>query len=124
MRVAVRNSACRQRPIAASDRLLLSSNSFCGILVQILGEAAPDATTMNEDQIKGKLEQLKGEMKRRWGQLTDDDIAQSKGDMEKLLGRIREKSGDQQQAIEEWFRSHQLDLGGLLRSPDLGIKRD
>ena len=79
---------------------------------------------MNEDQIKGKLEQLKGEMKRRWGQLTDDDIAQSKGDMQKLLGRIREKSGDQQQAIEEWFRSHQLDLGGLLRSPDLGIKRD
>jgi uncharacterized protein YjbJ (UPF0337 family) len=60
---------------------------------------------MNQDQVKGKLEQLKGEMKRRWGQLTDDDIMESKGDMEKLLGKIRERSGDQRDAIEKWFHS-------------------
>jgi hypothetical protein len=33
--------------------------------------------------------------------------------MQRLLGKTREKSGEQQQEIEEWFRSHQLDLGGL-----------
>jgi uncharacterized protein YjbJ (UPF0337 family) len=44
-------------------------------------------------------------MKRRWGQLTDDDIMESKGDMEKLLGKIRERSGDQRDAIEKWFHS-------------------
>jgi uncharacterized protein YjbJ (UPF0337 family) len=63
---------------------------------------------MNQDQIKGKLEQLKGEMKRQWGKLTDDDITEARGDMQKLMGRIRERSGDQQQAIEEWFRSRGL----------------
>jgi uncharacterized protein YjbJ (UPF0337 family) len=61
---------------------------------------------MNQDQMKGKLEQLKGEMKRQWGKLTDDDIMESKGDMEKLMGKIRERSGDQREAIEKWFHSH------------------
>jgi uncharacterized protein YjbJ (UPF0337 family) len=61
---------------------------------------------MNKDQMNGKLEQLKGEIKRRWGKLTDDDIMESKGDMEKLMGKVRERSGDQREAIEEWFRSH------------------
>jgi uncharacterized protein YjbJ (UPF0337 family) len=79
---------------------------------------------MNEDQVKGKFEQLKGEIKRRWGQLTDDDIAEAKGDMQKLMGKIREKSGDQQAEIEKWFGSHEIDLGGVLRSPDLGVRRD
>ena len=51
---------------------------------------------MNKDQVLGKLDQLKGEMKRRCGQLTDDDITEARGDIQKLMGRIREKSGDQQ----------------------------
>jgi uncharacterized protein YjbJ (UPF0337 family) len=79
---------------------------------------------MNKDQMKGKLEQLKGEIKRRWGQLTDDDITEARGDMQKLMGKIREKSGDQQQEIEKWFDSHKIDPGGALRSPDLSLKRD
>jgi uncharacterized protein YjbJ (UPF0337 family) len=63
---------------------------------------------MNQDQLKGKLEQLKGEMRRRWGQLTDDDITEARGDLQKLMGRIRERSGDQQQEIEKWFSSHNI----------------
>jgi uncharacterized protein YjbJ (UPF0337 family) len=61
---------------------------------------------MNQDQMKGKLEQLKGEMKRQWGKLTDDDIMESKGDTETLMGKIRERSGEQRDVIEKWFHSH------------------
>jgi uncharacterized protein YjbJ (UPF0337 family) len=78
---------------------------------------------MNEDQVKGKLEQMKGELKRRWGQLTDDDITEARGNMQKLMGKIREKSGDQQQEIQKWFDSQGLDVGGLLSSPDLELKK-
>jgi uncharacterized protein YjbJ (UPF0337 family) len=60
---------------------------------------------MKQDQVKGKFEQLKGEMKRRWGMLTDDDFTSAQGDLEKLKGKIRERSGDQREAIDEWFRS-------------------
>ncbi|MGH7907119.1 MAG: CsbD family protein [Candidatus Binataceae bacterium] len=63
---------------------------------------------MNEDQVKGKMHQLKGEIKRKWGRLTDDDLTETQGNMEKLMGRIRERSGDRQEEVEKWFRSQGL----------------
>ena len=60
---------------------------------------------MNQDQIKGKLTQLKGEIKSRWGKLTDDDIVEAQGNVETLIGRIRERSGDKREAVEEWFKT-------------------
>jgi uncharacterized protein YjbJ (UPF0337 family) len=64
---------------------------------------------MNQDQLKGKLDQLKGDLKRRWGRLTDDDIMESQGNMQKLMGRIRERSGDQEEEIKKWFKAQGLD---------------
>ena len=63
---------------------------------------------MNSDQVKGKLKQLRGEIKRKWGQITDDDVTETEGNMEKLVGRIQERSGDQREAIEQWFKSQGL----------------
>ena len=63
---------------------------------------------MNQDRAKGKLEQIQGEIKRRWGKLTDNDFVEAQGDLQKLKGRIRERSGEQQDAIDEWFRTQGL----------------
>ena len=35
----------------------------------------------NQDQLKGKFKQLVGEIKRKWGQVTDDDVTQAEGSM-------------------------------------------
>jgi uncharacterized protein YjbJ (UPF0337 family) len=64
---------------------------------------------MNSDQVKGKLKQMSGEIKRKWGQLTDDDMTQAQGSMDKLIGKIQERSGDQREAIEKWFKSQGLE---------------
>jgi len=64
---------------------------------------------MNSDQLKGKFKQLSGEIKRKWGKVTDDDVTAAEGSMEKLVGKIQERSGDQREAIEKWFKSQQLD---------------
>ncbi len=64
---------------------------------------------MNEEQWKGKSHQIKGEIKRRWGKLTEDDLTESQGSMEKLMGKIRERSGDSQESINEWFKSQGID---------------
>jgi len=48
---------------------------------------------MNADQIKGNWEQIKGEVKLRWGKLTDDDLAQIKGQRDKLVGKLQEAYG-------------------------------
>jgi uncharacterized protein YjbJ (UPF0337 family) len=60
---------------------------------------------MNSDVMKGKLKQLSGEMKRKWGQLTDDDIMEANGNIEKLVGKVQERTGERRDAIEKWFKS-------------------
>jgi len=63
---------------------------------------------MNSDQMKGKFKQFAGEIKRKWGQVTDDDLTQAQGSMEKLVGKIQERSGDRREAIEKWFKSQNM----------------
>jgi uncharacterized protein YjbJ (UPF0337 family) len=48
---------------------------------------------MEPDIMAGQWKQLKGEIKRRWGKLTDDDLTEAEGSMEKLVGRIQERYG-------------------------------
>jgi uncharacterized protein YjbJ (UPF0337 family) len=59
---------------------------------------------MNSDQIKGNFKQLAGEIKRKWGQITDDDMTQAEGSMEKLVGKIQERTGERRDAIEKWLK--------------------
>jgi uncharacterized protein YjbJ (UPF0337 family) len=48
---------------------------------------------MNADVVKGKWHQLKGDVKSKWGKLTDDDLRVVNGDVEKLVGRVQERYG-------------------------------
>ena len=50
---------------------------------------------MDENILKGKWHQLKGEIKSQWGKLTDDDLDRAEGDAEKLIGRVQERYGYQ-----------------------------
>lgn len=64
---------------------------------------------MNADTLKGQWHQLKGELKSRWGKLTDDDFDQASGDAEKLIGRIQERYGyarEQAKREVDDFMSH------------------
>lgn len=48
---------------------------------------------MNEDILKGKWNQVKGDVKTFWGKLTDNDMAQLDGSADKLMGRLQERYG-------------------------------
>ena len=81
---------------------------------------------MNADVIKGKWHQLKGEVKSRWGKLTDDDLDRVAGDSEKLIGRVQERYGyarhDAEREVSDFF-DHQARSG---RRPPLegAVARD
>lgn len=49
---------------------------------------------MTKIAIKGNWNQIKGKMKQKWAQLTDDDLLFEEGKEEELLGRIQEKTGE------------------------------
>jgi len=61
---------------------------------------------MNEDQFKGKWKQIKGEVKQKYADLTDDDLLYAEGKSDELLGRLQEKTGKSKEQlkdeIEKW----------------------
>ena len=61
---------------------------------------------MNREQIEGLWNQLKGEVRANWGELTDDDVERVAGDMDKLIGVIQERYGlrkeEAERQIDDW----------------------
>lgn len=55
---------------------------------------------MNQDQVQGNWEQVKGKAKRIWGELTDDDFKKAEGSADKLYGVIQERFGDSKEEIK------------------------
>ena len=62
---------------------------------------------MNEDTLKGQWSQVKGQLRKQWGRLTDDDIDQIKGDRDILLGKLQEYYGKNREQnerdLETWL---------------------
>ena len=56
---------------------------------------------MNWDQVSGKWNQAKGEVKRKWGKLTDDDLTVIAGNRDKLVGKIQERYGITKEKAEQ-----------------------
>jgi uncharacterized protein YjbJ (UPF0337 family) len=48
---------------------------------------------MNWDRVEGNWKQFSGRVKEKWGQLTDDDLAQINGNREQLEGKIQARYG-------------------------------
>ena len=63
---------------------------------------------MNE--FKGKWKQFKGEIKKQWGKLTDDDLQQAGGGWEKFVGRIQERYGKSRDEADKEARKFFDDL--------------
>ena len=59
---------------------------------------------MNEDQIKGNWTQFKGQVKEKWGKLTDNDLDVIEGKRDQLVGKLQERYGIAKQEAEKQFR--------------------
>ncbi len=57
---------------------------------------------MNKLELKGKWNEVKGNLKQKYGQLTDNDLAFAEGKEEELLGRLQKKTGkNKEELIDE-----------------------
>jgi len=63
---------------------------------------------MNNDIIAGNWKQLKGDVQKTWGKLTDDQLDQVEGSREKLNGILQEQYGiakdEAEKQIQEFER--------------------
>jgi uncharacterized protein YjbJ (UPF0337 family) len=48
---------------------------------------------MNWDQVQGKWKEMSGNVKSKWGELTEDEVSEMDGDREALEGKIQAKYG-------------------------------
>ena len=62
---------------------------------------------MNKEQFKGNWNQFKGEVKKKWGKFTDDELTQIEGDYDKFKGRAQELYGDQKEELNKWTEDWQ-----------------
>ena len=54
---------------------------------------------MNEQILKGKWKEIKGEIQKTWGQLTGDELEQAKGNVKSISGLIQQRYGHSQDEV-------------------------
>lgn len=58
----------------------------------------------NQQILEGSWSKIKGRIRERWGQLTDDDLSQTRGNAEQIIGNIQRKTGESREAVEEYLQ--------------------
>ncbi len=56
-----------------------------------------------EDKIKGNWNELKGKVKQKYGNLTDDDLKYEEGKEDELLGKLQQKTGEAKDTIKKYI---------------------
>ncbi|MBI3914380.1 MAG: CsbD family protein [Chloroflexi bacterium] len=64
---------------------------------------------MPVDTLQGKWTELRGKVKQRWGQITDNDLDRISGKRDELAGLLQQKYGyakeKAEQEIDQFFKS-------------------
>lgn len=56
---------------------------------------------VNKLELKGHWNQIKGKLKEKFAELTDNDLMYAEGKEEELLGRIQKRTGKTRREIEK-----------------------
>jgi uncharacterized protein YjbJ (UPF0337 family) len=60
---------------------------------------------VNTQQLQGAWNRIKGQVKEKWGTLSDDDLQVNGGNIDQVIGRIQQKTGESREAIEDFLNS-------------------
>jgi uncharacterized protein YjbJ (UPF0337 family) len=58
---------------------------------------------VNQQTLMGNWSEIVGKIRSRWGQLTDDDLTQARGNVDELMGTIQRKTGESREAVERFL---------------------
>lgn len=61
---------------------------------------------MNWDQVKGNWNEFRGEIKERWGRLTDDDLDVIEGKRDQLIGQLQKRYGIEKEEAEKELQEY------------------
>jgi len=58
---------------------------------------------INAQELQGQWSKLRGQVKQKWGQLTDDDLQIQGGNIDQLVGRIQQRTGEGRETVERFL---------------------
>ena len=58
---------------------------------------------INQQTLQGNWNEIKGKLRSKWGELTDDDVLVFNGNVDQLVGTIQRKTGEARESIEQFF---------------------
>ena len=63
--------------------------------------AQPRTVDMNKLQFKGSWNEIKGKLKQKYAQLTDDDLTYTEGKDDELIGKLQKKLGKSAEEVRQ-----------------------
>lgn len=66
--------------------------------------------TAAKTQATGEWNEVKGRVRQKWGQLTDDELDQAEGQFEQLIGVIQQKTGESREQIERFVQNAKAEV--------------
>ena len=69
----------------------------------MLAQTITTPKIMTKLEIKGKWNEIKGRLKQKYAQLTDDDLAFEEGKEDELFRRIQKKTGEAKEDIRDFI---------------------
>ncbi|WLR57029.1 CsbD family protein [Mesobacillus subterraneus] len=64
---------------------------------------------MNDKQTEGAFDQVKGEAKKQFGKLTDNESMEAEGRLDKGKGKLKETTGDMKENVSRAFNDSSRD---------------
>lgn len=58
---------------------------------------------VNQEALSGDWNYAKGKLREKWGDLSEDAMNRSRGNIQQLVGLIQRKTGESREAIEEYL---------------------
>ena len=59
--------------------------------------------TLSTQTIQGSWNEVKGKIHERWGQLSDNEIEEARGNVDQLMGTIQRETGEAREEIEAYL---------------------
>ncbi|MEO9780977.1 MAG: CsbD family protein [Sedimentitalea sp.] len=94
----------RSARAVTKKRLIDNVGVWPDVVITLKGKA------MNWDQVEGKWKEMSGSIKAKWGDLTDDELAEMDGNREALEGKLQAKYGkskeEAQREVDDFLTEH------------------
>jgi len=58
---------------------------------------------VNQQTLQGNWNEIKGKLREKWGQLTNEDLQMAQGNVDQLIGLIQRKTGEARNSIEKFL---------------------